>query len=83
VEGLLPLPLFTAVASMEGIQFRRIWNICIGLGLRRSMCQVRSEVESGIEFLLEGRKRDPYKDLLPRLAYEYSWGGKQAPTFKI
>ena len=45
--------------------------------------QVRSEVEAGIQFLLEGRERDPYKDVLPRLAYEYSWGGKQAPTFKV
>ena len=45
--------------------------------------QVRKEVESGIQFLLEGRERDPYKDLIPRLVYERSWGGKQAPTFPL
>ena len=41
-------------------------------------------MESGIQFLLEGRERDPYKDLVPRLLYEASWGGKQqAPTFTV
>ena len=40
-------------------------------------------MESGIQFLLEGRERDPYKDLIPRLVYERSWGGKQAPTFPL
>ena len=45
--------------------------------------QVRREVEAGIQFLKAGRERDPYKDALPRLLYEASWGGKQAPTFKV
>lgn len=47
------------------------------------MLQVKGEVEDGISWLLRNRERDPYKDALPRLLYEASWGGKQAPTFKI
>ncbi|KAK9838483.1 hypothetical protein WJX81_002279 [Elliptochloris bilobata] len=52
----------------------------------RSSCdtiyrQVKAEVEAGIAYLLEQRKRDPYRDFLPRVAYEASWGGRQAPTF--
>lgn len=45
--------------------------------------QVKNEVEAGIDFLQQGRERDPYKDFLPRFTYEASWGGKQAPTFKV
>ncbi|KXZ52840.1 hypothetical protein GPECTOR_8g223 [Gonium pectorale] len=44
---------------------------------------VRHGVEGCLSYLLRKRDSDPYKDLLPRLAYEASWGGKrQAPTFK-
>ncbi|KAK9819759.1 hypothetical protein WJX72_002051 [[Myrmecia] bisecta] len=46
--------------------------------------QIRSEVEGGISWLLRERERDPYKDLLPRLLYEASWGNaRQAPTFAL
>lgn len=47
--------------------------------------EVRGEVERLLGLLLRKREADPYKDLLPRLAYENSWGGgpgRQAPTFK-
>jgi len=45
--------------------------------------QTRSEVEDGFGYLLRKRMQDPYRELLPRLVYEASWGGKQqAPTFK-
>lgn len=45
--------------------------------------QVRAECEAGFDYLLAARQEDPYRDTLPRLAYELSWGGKrQAPTFK-
>ncbi|KAL6761607.1 hypothetical protein V8C86DRAFT_1825639 [Haematococcus lacustris] len=44
--------------------------------------QTKSAVQSGIEYLLRQREQDPYADLLKRVAYEVSWGGKrQAPTF--
>lgn len=43
--------------------------------------KVKDEVESAISWLLEKREKDPYKDLVPRLAYEVSWGGRTAPTF--
>ncbi len=44
--------------------------------------QVRGEVEGGLSYLLERRRDDPYRELLPRLLYEATWGGKQAPSFK-
>lgn len=45
--------------------------------------QVRGEVEAGLAYLLEKRGEDPYRDLLPRLLYEASWGGgRQAPSFE-
>jgi hypothetical protein len=44
--------------------------------------RVRYEVEDCLGYLLRKREQDPYKDLLPRLLYEASWGGRrQAPTF--
>ena len=43
----------------------------------------RNELQSGIDWLLEQRERDPYKDLGKRLFYEATWGGKQAPTFAL
>ncbi|GIL71022.1 hypothetical protein Vretimale_4099 [Volvox reticuliferus] len=46
--------------------------------------QVQSEVERCLEYLIRKRDQDPYKDLLPRLLYEASWGGRrQAPTFTL
>lgn len=45
--------------------------------------QVKSDVEGGLGYLLRKREADPYRDLLPRLAYEASWNGeRQAPSFK-
>jgi hypothetical protein len=48
--------------------------------------QVKGSVEGGLSYLQEGRKRDPYKDVLRRLAYELpAWGGaqpRQAPSFE-
>ena len=44
--------------------------------------QAKAGVENGIAYLLRERERDPYKEFLPRLLYEATWGGKQAPTFK-
>ena len=44
---------------------------------------VKSEVEAGLDYLLKKREEDPYKDLVPRLIYEASWGdSRQAPTFE-
>jgi hypothetical protein len=44
---------------------------------------VKSEVEEGLGYLLRMREQDPYKDFLPRMVYEASWGGKKrAPSFK-
>ncbi len=44
--------------------------------------RVKGEVEWGLGYLLRKREQDPFKDLVPRLLYEASWGGKrQAPTF--
>ena len=45
--------------------------------------QCRQEVAGHISWLQRKREMDPYKDFLPRIAYETSWGGKQAPTFKL
>lgn len=42
---------------------------------------VKKEVQDGIEYLLEKREQDPYKDTPTRLIYEASWDGRQAPTF--
>jgi hypothetical protein len=45
--------------------------------------QVRGEVEGGLAYLLDRRQDDPYRELLPRLLYEATWGGgKQAPSFR-
>jgi hypothetical protein len=44
---------------------------------------IKADVEGGIAYLLRKRGTDPYRDLLPRLVYEASRGGrKQAPTFE-
>ncbi|KAI8467306.1 MAG: alpha/beta-hydrolase [Monoraphidium minutum] len=54
----------------------------------REACQrlyrgVKGAVEGGMGYLLRKREADPYRELLPRLAYEASWGGgRQAPSFK-
>jgi hypothetical protein len=45
--------------------------------------QVKAEVEAGIQYLLKKREQDPYKEFVPRLVYEASWGGKPAPTFPV
>eukprot|EP01018_Ginkgo_biloba_P017210 Gb_26812 [translate_table: standard] len=44
---------------------------------------IKAEVEAAICYLQEKRKEDPYRELLPRLFYEATWGFKhQAPTFE-
>lgn len=43
--------------------------------------QVKSEIETGISYLLKKREEDPYQYFVPRVLYEKSWD-KQAPTFK-
>ena len=48
-----------------------------------SMVQVKGSVESGIEYLLQKREADPYRDPLPRWLYEAASGGKPAPTFRL
>ena len=58
------------------------------LGADREAChalyqRVRGEVEEGMGYLLRKREADPFKNLLPRLAYEATWGWKrQAPSFE-
>ena len=38
----------------------------------------------GLSWLLRNRERDPYRDLLRRVAYEFAWGGtRKAPTFSL
>ncbi|GMH32734.1 hypothetical protein BSKO_00568 [Bryopsis sp. KO-2023] len=44
--------------------------------------EVKTEVEGGLSYLIENREADPYKDFVPRMLYEASSNGKQAPTFK-
>ncbi|KAL2623009.1 hypothetical protein R1flu_003214 [Riccia fluitans] len=44
--------------------------------------RVKSAVEDGISYLLTKRKEDPYRKFLPRITYELTSGGKQAPTFE-
>jgi len=43
---------------------------------------VRGAVGSGIDWLLEQRRQDPYQSFPPRALYEAAWG-KQAPSFPI
>ena len=45
--------------------------------------ETQRSCESAIDYLLVNRKQDPYKDFLPRILYERSWNGKQAPTFPL
>ncbi|GLC75720.1 hypothetical protein PLESTF_001677300 [Pleodorina starrii] len=48
--------------------------------------QVRSDVESGISYLLRKREQDPYRDFLRRVVYEQNppFGPRRvAPTFKL
>ncbi|KAK9809406.1 hypothetical protein WJX73_003127 [Symbiochloris irregularis] len=49
---------------------------------QRNYAQAKQDVEGCISYLLNNRERDPYKDFFSRVAYEASWGGKAAPTFK-
>eukprot|EP01023_Acetabularia_acetabulum_P044135 TRINITY_DN4423_c0_g2_i4.p1 TRINITY_DN4423_c0_g2~~TRINITY_DN4423_c0_g2_i4.p1 ORF type:complete len:692 (-),score=84.31 TRINITY_DN4423_c0_g2_i4:337-2412(-) len=44
--------------------------------------EVQLSVESGLVYLQDKRKTDPYKDIIQRLIFEASWNfQKQAPTF--
>jgi len=46
--------------------------------------EVRGGVDDCLSWLLRNRERDPYKDVLKRVAYEYAWGGsRKAPTFSL
>ncbi len=44
--------------------------------------EVQGRVAGNIAYLLERREEDPYKELVPRLLYEATWG-RQAPTFPL
>ena len=45
--------------------------------------QVQAELEESLRYLLTKRKDDPYREVLPRLAVEASWGWeRQVPTFR-
>lgn len=53
----------------------------------RAACDaVYADVKGGVEglmgYLLRRRLSDPYGEALPRLLYEATWQGRQAPTFK-
>lgn len=54
----------------------------------RDRCQriyedVKAEVEAGLRFSLEGRKKDPYADFTRRIIWEMLNQGKTAPTFDV
>lgn len=83
------LPLIApAVPQRIYFIFRKPLPTSTSSGADREACQelynhVKSEVEDGMGYLLRMREQDPYKDFLPRLAYERSWGGqRQAPSFE-
>jgi hypothetical protein len=42
--------------------------------------QVKAEIESGLHYLLQKRKEDPYESFIPRIIFENTWG-HSAPTF--
>ncbi len=42
---------------------------------------VQSEIESGLDYLLQKRKEDTYESFIPRAIFEGTWG-RSAPTFK-
>jgi hypothetical protein len=42
---------------------------------------VQSEIESGLDYLLQKRKEDTYESFVPRAIFEGTWG-RSAPTFK-
>lgn len=44
--------------------------------------QVKAGVDDCISYLLENRERDPYRNLLRRVAYEQT-GKKPAPGFEV
>ena len=46
-------------------------------------CQVKADVEGGLQYLLRMRKEDPYEDFGKRVAYEALRMGKQAPSFPL
>ncbi len=49
----------------------------------QTYADVKAEVQKSIDYLLEGRERDPFRALPPRLLYEAVNDGKQAPTFTL
>ena len=44
---------------------------------------IRSSVESGMQYLLQQRENDPYGEFRKRILYEFSNSGSQAPSFDI
>ncbi|GBF99661.1 acyltransferase chloroplastic [Raphidocelis subcapitata] len=45
--------------------------------------EVKGSVEGGLGYLLRRRETDPYGDIIPRAAYEATWGWeRQAPSFE-
>jgi len=54
------------------------------LFLNQLYAQVRGGVDDSISWILRNRERDPYKNTLGRVAYEYAWGGtRSAPSFTL
>lgn len=45
--------------------------------------QIKGSVEGGIEYLLQKREADPFREPLPRWLYEGASGGLPAPTFRL
>ena len=48
--------------------------------------RVRRSVEDGIQYLLDRREMDPYRDFTKRIVYEGARGfrrGQEAPTFEL
>lgn len=44
---------------------------------------MQAELEEALRYLLTKRDTDPYREVMPRLAVEASWGWeKQVPTFR-
>ena len=44
--------------------------------------EIKSEVEGSISYLLHERSQDPYRAVIPRVAYE-ALNKKQAPSFPL
>jgi hypothetical protein len=72
---------------IPSIFLSHLWSVFLFCSIRPSRGivfeQVKGEVQTGINYLLQKRNDDRYRHFIPRTLFEVASGGRQAPTFSV